>query len=237
MKIKAILFDLDGTLLPMDQEVFIKAYFGALAKKLAPHGYEPKALFEAIWKGTSAMVKNNGSRLNEEVFFDVFRSIYGDRADTDKHLFDEFYKNDFDREVRPSCGYSPEAYPTVMAIKDMGYRVILATNPLFPSSATESRISWAGFKTTDFELFTTYNNSCHCKPNLDYYRDILGQIGLSGEECLMVGNDVGEDMIAEGLGMKVFLLTRDLINKQDKDISVYPHGDFSDLMAYIKTFE
>ena len=237
MKIKAVLFDLDGTLLPMDQDTFIKAYFGALVRMLAPHGYDPKTLVDAIWQGTAAMIKNNGEKLNEEAFFEVFRGYYGDRAYTDKHLFDEFYENDFDREVRPSCGYDAEAYPAVKQIRDMGYRVILATNPLFPSSATESRMSWVGFSPSDFELFTTYENSRHCKPNLDYYRDILEKIGLSGEECLMVGNDVGEDMIAEQLGMKTFLVTRDLINKQGKDISVYPRGDLSDLIEYIKTLK
>lgn len=48
MKITTVLFDLDGTLLPMDQDVFIKDYFGRLARKLAPYGYEPKKLIEAV---------------------------------------------------------------------------------------------------------------------------------------------------------------------------------------------
>lgn len=70
MSIQYILFDLDGTLLPMDQDVFVKAYFGRLAAKLAPHGYEPKALIDAIWKGTAAMIRNDGSRTNEAAFWD-----------------------------------------------------------------------------------------------------------------------------------------------------------------------
>ena len=51
----------------------------------------------------------------------------------------------------------------------------------------------------------------------------------------MVGNDVKEDMIAESLGMKVFLLTDCLINKEEKDISVYPNGDLNALLAYVDT--
>ena len=62
---KTVLFDLDGTLLPMDQDVFIRAYFGGLAQKLAPLGYEPKQLLDAVWAGTGAMVKNDGSRTNQ----------------------------------------------------------------------------------------------------------------------------------------------------------------------------
>ena len=50
-QIKVVLFDLDGTLLPMDQDEFVKAYFGGIAKKLAPYGYEPNKLVKSIWAG------------------------------------------------------------------------------------------------------------------------------------------------------------------------------------------
>ena len=36
---KTILFDLDGTLLPMDQDAFVKYYMGLFAQKMAPHGF------------------------------------------------------------------------------------------------------------------------------------------------------------------------------------------------------
>ncbi|MBR2432592.1 MAG: HAD family hydrolase, partial [Clostridia bacterium] len=120
-------------------------------------------------------------------------------------------------------------------IKDMGYRVVLATNPVFPMAATERRIKWAGLSKDDFELVTTYENCRFCKPNLDYYRDIVSELGVSSEECLMVGNDVSEDMITERLGMKVFLLTNCLINKEEIDISVYPNGDLTALLGYVKS--
>ena len=109
----------------------------------------------------------------------------------------------------------------------------LATNPLFPNVATESRISWAGLQPEDFETYTTYETSRYCKPNLDYYREVLDRLQVSPEECLMVGNDVAEDMIAKQLGMKVFLLTDCLINKNNADIFIYPHGSFDELNAFI----
>lgn len=233
MKITTVLFDLDGTLLPMDQDTFIKAYFGGLARKLMPHGYDKDALIGAIWSGTKAMIKNNGKRMNEEAFWDEFCGIFGEKAKDDIPLFDEFYANDFCR-VQDSCGYDPNAAEAIKTIKEMGFRVALATNPLFPSTATEQRISWAGLSPNDFEIFTTYENSHYCKPNPDYYREVMSKLGVYPEECLMVGNDVGEDMISETLGMKVFLLTDCLINKENKDISVYPNGSFDSLIEFIK---
>lgn len=234
MGIKVVLFDLDGTLLPMNQDAFIKCYFGSLAKKIVPHGYDKDKFIRAIIDGCDAMVKNDGRSLNSEVFFEVFKKAFGERVEADMYLFDEFYENDFDREVRRSCGFNEQACPTVREIRAMGYRVVLATNPLFPSKATESRISWAGLEPSDFELYTTYDNSRYCKPNLDYYRDIVNRIGVLPEECLMVGNDVDEDMIAENIGMKVFLMPTELLNRTNKDITKYPQGDFSSLIEYIK---
>lgn len=232
--LKMILFDLDGTLLPMDQDLFVKTYFGLLAKKLVPYGYEPNGLMKAIWSGVSAMVKNTGEILNEEAFWADFTGIYGEAARQHLPVFEEFYGNDF-QQVQKVCGFNPESDKTIKTLKGMGYRLALATNPLFPAIATESRIRWAGLDKDDFELRTTYENSRHCKPNPEYYRDILEELNIRPEECLMVGNDVTEDMVAATLGMKVFLLTNDLINKEGKDIEAYPHGDFDDLLHYVES--
>ena len=233
MSIKMVLFDLDGTLLPMDQDKFMKAYFGGLAKRLAPLGYDPDRLVKGIFAGTAAMVKNDGKKTNEDVFWEAFSAVCKENARADEPYFYQFYVEEFDK-VKDSCGYEPKAAVAVRAIKDMGFRVALATNPLFPSIATEKRISWCGLSHDEFELFTAYENSSHCKPNLDYYREVIEKLGVKAEECLMVGNDVQEDMITERLGMKVFLITRDLINRGGEDISRYPQGGFDELLEFVE---
>ncbi len=232
-KIKAVLFDLDGTLLPMDQEEFAKAYFGGLAKKAAPYGYDAKELVKTIWEGTAAMVKNNGADTNENVFWKLFAEKYGKASLKDKTVFDEFYLNEFE-QIKAVCGFNPQAKVCVGKLKEAGFKTVLATNPIFPGVATEARMRWAGLNTDDFELYTTYENSRYCKPNPNYYRSIVDELGVSPEECLMVGNDVEEDMIAEALGMRVFLITDCLINKAGRDISRYPNGGFADLEAFLK---
>ena len=231
--ITTILFDLDGTLLPMDQDTFVKDYLGRMAKKLAPHGYDPNTLVKSIWKGTGAMVKNDGSRTNEEVFWDVFNDVMGRDCRDGEELFLDYYRNEF-QAVRHACGFDARAAEAIREIRTMGYRVGLATNPLFPAIATRSRAVWAGLDPEDFEIITTYENSRHCKPNPDYYRDILATLNVKPENCIMVGNDVQEDMVAETLGMKVFLLTDSLINRTGADISRYPHGSFGELMDFIR---
>jgi FMN phosphatase YigB (HAD superfamily) len=233
MAIKMVLFDLDGTLLPMDQDKFTKVYFKLLAEKLAPRGYDPAALVDAIWAGTAAMVKNDGGCKNEDAFWKKFAEIFGERVYDDKPLMDEYYRNEF-QKVAAVCGYNPLAADTVKRCRAAGLRVALATNPIFPAIATESRMKWAGLDAADFELYTTYENAGYSKPNLDYYRDILKRLDCRAEECLMVGNDVGEDMVAEKLGMQVFLITDCMINRKNSDISRYAHGDFRTLQSFLK---
>lgn len=227
-QVTTVLFDLDGTLLPMDQDVFTKTYFKLLAAKLVSRGYEPGKLVDSIWAGTKAMVENDGSCLNEEAFWNRFTQIYGERVRADLPLFLEFYQNEFN-EAQRVCGRNPVAVRLIARLKENGYRLVLATNPIFPAIATENRIHWAGLEPSDFEWYTTYENIGHCKPNPDYYRDILERLGCTAGECLMVGNDVAEDMIAQTLGMRVFLLTDCLINRERADISRYPKGGFEQL--------
>ena len=231
---KAILFDLDGTLLPMDQDLFVKTYFKLLAVKLAPYGYDPKQLIDAIWGGTAAMVKNNGSCSNEDAFWTFFTGIFGKQALEHLPVFEDFYANEF-QGAQAVCSQIPQAAEAINLVKAKGFCVALATNPIFPAIATRSRIRWAGLTPEDFELYTTYENSRFCKPNPAYYQDILAQMDLRPEECLMVGNDVTEDMIARKLGMQVFLLTDCMINKNNEDISAYPHGGFPELLEYISS--
>lgn len=232
--IKAVLFDLDGTLLPMDQDIFIKNFSGLLAKKIVSlKGYDPKQFSTAIWTAIGRIVKNDGSRSNEQLWWDVYCCVIGQQGREDEDIFLDFYNNEF-QQVAQVCGYDKMAAEIIALVKEKGLRPILATNPLFPRPATASRIRWAGMNPEDFRLFTTFEDYSYCKPNLDYYRQIMEKTGLKAEDCVMVGNDVDEDMIAEKLGMKVFLLTDCLINKNNKDISQWPNGDFSRLKEFIE---
>ncbi len=232
MEIKTVLFDLDGTLLPMDMDTFTNGYFALLCRKLAPRGYDPDKLVEAVWAGTAAMVKNDGSRSNEAAFWDRFAQIFGEAALADQPLFEEFYASEF-QQARQFCGFDPWAARAVRAVKASGREAVLATNPIFPAAGTRSRLSWTGLEPEDFRLVTTYENCRFCKPNVNYYRDILDKLSLRPEECLMVGNDMTEDTAAAELGMGVFLITACLINREGKDVDAWPHGGFEDLIRYV----
>ncbi len=233
MNIKAVLFDLDGTLLPMDQDQFLNLYFKGLSEKMFSYGYNPEKLIKSIVKGTNHMINNDGEKTNEEVFWESFSSNYDKDVKKDEPIFSEFYKNEF-QNVKDACEYNQKANEVISFLKEKGYRLVLATNPFFPAVATLNRVKWAGLNKEDFELITTYENSHFCKPNLKYYYEILEKLKVKPEECLMVGNDVDEDMITEQIGMKVFLLTDCLLNKNNLDINNYPNGNFNELISFLE---
>lgn len=233
MKIKAVFFDLDGTLLPMDQDIFIKAYLGGLVKTLSPKGYEPGAIADALWSSTRDMMKNGGEITNEEVFWRSFCAILGDEVRNEEALLEEYYNGEF-QQVRRVCGHTPQAKKIVCRVREAGLIPVLATSPLFPRIATDSRIRWAGLEPEDFLYVTTYENSKYCKPNPTYYTDLCEKLGFDPREVVMIGNDVGDDMVAESVGMRVFLLTDDLINRASRDINDFRHGGYDELFKFIE---
>lgn len=229
---KFILFDLDGTLLPLDQDEFTKAYFKALTGFLAPMGYDPARLVDGIWKGTAAMVKNDGGATNEEVFWRTFAGVFGNKVLEDKDKFTAFYETKFN-DLKGICSPSADAAKLVAEVKERGFFPVIASNPIFPEIGQVNRIKWAGLDPRDFCYITTYENSRFSKPNPAYYREILEKLGANPEDCLMVGNDVNEDMVAETVGIRGFLLTPCMLNKSNKDISRYNRGGFAELADFL----
>lgn len=236
MGIQHILFDLDGTLLPMVQDEFVKFYMPLLAKAYMSKGMpvEPKKFIGAVWAGYEAMVKNDGSRTNREAFWSYIDSELPIGAEESEKIAEEFYGGEFNQAVcttRPT----PLADQIVKTVKGKGLGTYLATNPVFPRCATMNRIRWAGLEAEDFSLITTYETCSFCKPNPEYYKKILDTFSLDPADCLMVGNDVGEDLSIRTLGVKTFLVTDTMENKNNLPIETEYQGSLEELLEFVET--
>ena len=235
MGIQHILFDLDGTLLPMVQDEFVKFYMPLLAKAYLSKGVpvEPKKFIGAVWAGYEAMVKNDGSRTNREAFWSYIDPELPIGAEESEKIAEEFYGGEFNQAVcttRPT----PLADQIVKTVKGKGLGTYLATNPVFPRCATMNRIRWAGLEAEDFSLITTYETCSFCKPNPEYYKKILDTFSLDPAECLMVGNDVGEDLSIRTLGVKTFLVTDTMENKSNLPIETEYQGSLKELLEFVE---
>ncbi len=202
--IKAILFDLDGTLLGNDIHLFLPHYFKRLSARVA-HISPPDKFIACLLRATQFMVNNDGRATNAEVFAEAFYPLIGHPREEMEPIFDDFYARDY-AALRECTTYKPQARQVVQKAFDLGYDVVIATNPLFPASAIEQRMEWAGVHGFPYRLITTYENSRASKPNLLYYQHILEFLGHAACACLVVGNEA-MDMVASRLGCPTFLVT------------------------------
>lgn len=236
MKYKAILFDMDGTLLPMNTDLFTKSYFKLFYAKLAKYGLDAKSFGSNMWLGVSAMVKNDGSETNEDAFWNKFSELVGLEKDVVNADCLEFYGNEF-KSAKAFTGENPLAVEAVRVAREKADIVALATNPLFPMVGQETRMEWLGLTPTDFDLVTSYESDRFCKPNPQYYLSVCERLGVKPEECLMIGNDEGEDMAAgTKAGLHCYLVTDWMIPNEK-----YPwngaKGTFAEMVEMLKQLD
>ncbi|MBR5538489.1 MAG: HAD family hydrolase [Clostridia bacterium] len=230
-KYEAVLFDLDGTLLPMDYDGFIKGYLGLLCQKVGYLGYGAKELVGAMWQGVGAMVKNDGTMTNCDAFWKAFAGVFGDKVYEDIPVFDKFYTEEF-HGAKAFTGENPLALKAVELARKAADKVVLATNPIFPSQATSSRLSWIGLSYGDFDFVTDYYNSGYCKPSPKYYVDIAQKMGVDATKCLMVGNNTEEDIVAAAAaGMDTYLITDCLLC--EKEMPECKKGTFAEFIEFM----
>ena len=231
-KITTVLFDLDGTLIGMDQDEFVKEYFSSIIEHLSSLGYDAPTAERALYGAVRAIFANDGKITNEQCFSRAFLDGIGGYTDTLDPL-DDYYNGAFVEVISTTCYEYPRAREVLERVKNKGLRAVLATNPLFPEVATIQRMAIGGLYPRDFEYITTYENRSYAKPSPEYFRELLDKLGLSADECVMIGNDTRDDMSATTLGIPVFFLTDGLINKSGVDISDYSHGSFDELIDFI----
>ena len=227
---KAVFFDLDGTLLPMELDEFMGAYFGTLAQHMERVGIDPQAGKAGMKAGVAAMMSSDGSATNHDVFWSAFCEALGSAADPAQleALMAPYYETDFGT-IGKNVAPNPASAQAVRTLKEKGYRLVCATMPMFPRRAVEWRLSWAQVDPDAFELITTYENSRSTKPRAAYYQGILDATGLAGEEVLMVGNNTKEDGAAAQVGCDVFLVTDFLLDVDGGlDLAQTPHGSMAD---------
>lgn len=205
--IKSVWFDLDGTLLINDVDIFLKEYFKLIALKIKEKSLgDPSEIISHLQKAVYYMVENKGPKNNEDAFWDHF----GQYVDKDAFykFFDEFYRIDFPR-LKYLTKPNPYAKDVVKLAFDLGLKVVIATNAVFPLIAIKERLSWAGVDNFPYFLITSMENMHACKPSIEYYEEILEIVGEEPESCLMVGNDIKEDLIAKKLLINTYLISDD----------------------------
>ena len=233
--LKAILFDLDDTLLGNSMETFMPAYFRALAG-YAAHLVSPERLLSELIRGSRAMIANDGTgSTNEETFAAVFYPALGcERAELEL-VFERFYADEFPR-LRSLMQLRPEARPLVEWAFEQDLQVVIATNPLFPRAAIEQRMDWAGVPVADFDyaLVTTYENMHATKDHPAYYREILAHLDRQPSECMMVGDNWQWDIVQPAaVGIPAYWIAEPDEAPPEGDVTPVGQGRLADLWEWL----
>ncbi len=225
------LFDLDGTLLPMDFNKFMELYF----HNLGVHFYdkiEPKLLSKYIMDSTSMMTSKNNGESNEDKFMNHFATLIDGDIKEYREQFSVFYDTLFDN-VKLSTYQSREMMDSIKILKEKGYKVVIATNPLFPMKANLHRIKWAGLDKDDFDYVSSFEKNKYTKPHLEYYNEVLNSINKKPKECYMIGNDVSDDLPAGKLGLETYLITDCMVNSKEVTIDADNVGSYKDFYDFV----
>jgi FMN phosphatase YigB (HAD superfamily) len=232
--LKAILFDLDDTLLGNSMDTFLPAYFQALTRYL-DHLIPPERLIAQLMSATEAMdASHNRHMTNEEVFASAFYPTLKRDRSTLESLFEAFYAEEFPK-LRPLTRRRREARLLVEWALERDMQVAVATNPLFPRVAVEQRLAWAGVSVDEFDyaLVTTYENMHATKSHLAYYREILRQLDRRPGECLMIGDSWEMDVLpASSVGLHVYWVTDEHVLPL-ADVPLTGHGTLGELWALV----
>ncbi len=223
-QISTIFFDLDGTLLPLDEKQFMQEYLVRFLEKCRKEHIDPVQAQQALMAGVHAMRSGDGGGVqsNKDRFWSAFFAhLTVAKEESLIAAFNRFYHEEF-TELGTLIEPFPLARNIVDTLKEKGYTLVLATSPLFPREGTLERLSWIGLSEHDFELVTTYEDFSYTKPHLEYYHQVLSQVRVDPGEVLMVGNNVVEDGAIRSLGAQVIFVTDYLINPLEEDISSHP---------------
>lgn len=211
-ELKGIFFDLDGTLLQVDMNRFIPAYVEGLAEVCADLA-ERRRFTDVVLQATWALLRSDqGECSNQQLFHSVVERHLAISPDLFNQRLQR-YCRDHLQALAPLITPHPLAPRILRSCFERGLKVVIATNPVFPRSLVEARLSWGGMGEFPFDLVTSYENTRFCKPHSGYFEDILQHVGLAPEHCLMVGNDTVHDLAAAKAGIATYLLDTWLIDR------------------------
>jgi len=203
--LKAVLFDLDNTLIQFDEIAFFQSYVPKISRVFSDI-MPSDLLIEKLLLSARDLRKNNGEISNAEHFMNSFSDGYEKLRDEMWGRFIRFYEGDEFDQFQSLVTVIPEARDVFARLQRVRVKLVIATNPIWPRIVQRKRLSWAGLGDFKLDLVTDMENMSYCKPRLEYYLQVCQMIQEKPESCLMVGNDPVNDIVVAKIAMKTYLV-------------------------------
>ncbi|WP_161947626.1 HAD family hydrolase [Malonomonas rubra] len=231
--VRALLFDLDGTLLRVDMSRFIPSYVEGLAQYSGAYA-KPKKFIRAKLGSIRNLLKTSGDGImSNEARITSYLQAELDMPE--QALVEMFQRYAAERleELREFVRPIPLAKKILQDCRQLNLPLVLATNPVFPEFMIRARLRWAGLDDIPFDYLTSTENSCYCKPESEYFHEISNYLQVKPENCLMIGNDAHQDMAATAIGMQTFLVDTWLIETEGAQWPYHGRGDHNALQHFL----
>jgi FMN phosphatase YigB (HAD superfamily) len=223
-----VLFDLDDTLLFTNMDKFLPAYFNALSKYLSHLAPKEKIIQQIQFAVRKMAANQNPAKLLKQIFSDNFYKPLGTTEADCREALNSFYEKEF-AKLQSVTQQKPAASELVHWCQENNMTLAIATNPLFPETATRQRIEWAGLNPGDFFFFSTYNDFHFTKPNLTYYAETLGRLGWPDEPTVMIGDHLSFDLLPmEKMGFDTYWID------PETEEANRPQGTLAEVMPWLK---
>ncbi|MHA2245937.1 MAG: HAD family hydrolase [Candidatus Hodarchaeales archaeon] len=244
--ITTLLFDIDNTLLLLDEQEFLQVYGKLIHGFFKEEQPDIQKFMRILLESTAKMYEKDLPKLNTfSKFAQDFSSKIGLSQEEIIKRFLLFYKTDFHQV---SCVVSPVPIAkTLLSLASKYFTVVAATTPLFPTIANKKRLEWVGLGTNNipWKEITSAENYHFTKPHLEYYQELLCRINRKSSECLIIGNDIVNDMVAGQLGIRTYLVTNSKksnkiiqtsLDHEKPDFAVDYSGSLEDFHDSLKQF-
>lgn len=212
-----ILFDMDGTLLELDESGFEAEYMHRAKVFFEQQSPEKgKYIVKGIGQSVKAMRHNDTSYSNEEIFWQCVEEASGLQRHVLRPLFVQYYSSTY-AQIGDTYQANPDTIQIVETLARKGYELVVATNPMLPQIANEYRLHWCQLEHINWREITGFENYSRCKPDPQYYQQICNRLHIKPQQCTMIGNSLHDDFPATEIGMDFYLLLDEHADAAEKN--------------------
>jgi FMN phosphatase YigB (HAD superfamily) len=234
-RFKAVLFDLDGTLLHSDHDALNREYLRTVSEAFRGKA-DPSKIPGWIMEGYQAMLDNNGNGMTaRDAFLARFEALSKMKPQEFEPVFIQYYI-----QAYPALKSAAHARPqhggrkAVLKAREAGLKTMVATNAIYPIEAVRARLAWAGHAESDFDAVATYDRFTCIKPHPGYFLQCAAFLEVQPQECIMAGNDAQEDLVAEKTGMAVYFIKDIPINRSQRHPDC-PTGTLNEFCGWLES--
>lgn len=237
--IKAVLLDLDNTLLHNQDEAFAAAYLRLVGEYLGAR-WRRDDLSGTFLRAIHALTgRRDMQQTNTDLLLSILCRETGVPALDIRAALEDFHHNRYpalQTYTRPV----PGAAELVQSLREQQYAVAIVTNPIYPAEAIRQRLAWANLPHTfdAYALVTNADIMRYTKADPAFYVEVAARIGVEPDEAIMIGDSLKNDIQpAQQVGLHTYHISGETPASTSEADAVGTLADFADAVIADNWFD